>query len=240
MINLGKILKDYEKKNYILQNPKQLRQGKEATVFVVSSQGKPLALKVYIDPKFRAFQNDQAYTEGKFYRKLSERRAVARGNKFAKSLLHKNWVRREFFLLEKVAKLGAIVPKVYDWTPESILMEFIGDDYVAPRLVDIQLDNTTSKPVLNSILQDVEQLLECGVVHGDLSAYNILWWKNKPWIIDLPQAIDIRRNPHKEKLLKRDLDNVMHYFFGRCEFSREEIYKRFGLDNEAVKEGISD
>jgi RIO kinase 1 len=144
-------------------------------------------------------------------------------------MLHKNWVRREFFLLEKVAKLGATVPKVYDWTPESILMEFIGDEYVAPRLVDIQLDKTASKPALESILHDVERLLECGVVHGDLSAYNVLWWQDKPWIIDLPQAIDIRRNPYKDELLKRDLDNVMHYFLGRCEFSQKDIYKRFNL-----------
>lgn len=229
MINLEKILKDYENKHYILQDPKQVRQGKEATVFVVSLQGKPLALKVYIDPKFRAFQNDQSYTEGKFYRKPSERRAVAKRNKFGKAMLHKNWVRREFFLLDKVSKLGAIVPKVYDWTPESILMEFIGDDYVAPRLVDIQLDSTFTSAALESILKDVERLLECGVVHGDLSAYNILWWRDKPWIIDLPQAIDIRRNPHKDELLKRDLDNVMHYFLGRCKFNKEDIYKRFNL-----------
>lgn len=231
MINLEKILKDYEKKNYILQDPKQVRQGKEATVFVVSFQGKPLALKVYIDPKFRGFQKNQTYTDGKFYRKPSERRAVAKRNKFGKAMLHKNWVRREFFLLDRVAKLGAIVPKIYDWTPESILMEFIGDDFVAPRLADIQLDKTASKSAFESILHDVELLLECGVVHGDLSAYNVLWWQDKPWIIDLPQAVDIRRNPHKNELLKRDLDNVMHHFLGRSEFSQKNIYKRFGLND---------
>lgn len=229
MINLEKILKDYERKNYILKNPRQIRQGKEATVFVVTFEEKNLALKVYVSPKFRAFQNGQIYTEGKYYRKPSERRAVEKGNRFSKTMRHKNWIRREFFLLNKVAKLGAIVPKVYDWTPDSILMEFIGDDQVAPRLIDIELDKTFAYNALESILKNVELLLECGVVHGDLSAYNILWWQGKPWIIDLPQAVDIRRNPHKDELLKRDLDNVMHYFLGKFEFSQEDIYKRFHL-----------
>jgi RIO kinase 1 len=232
MIDLEKIFKDYENKHYILQEPKKIRQGKEATVFVVSFQGKPLALKVYIDPKLRAFQNDQEYTEGKFYRKLSERRALAKRNRFGKAMLHKNWVRREFFLLNKLAKLGAIVPKVYDWTPESILMEFIGGDYVAPRLVDIKLDETTSKFAMESILGDIERLLECGVVHSDLSAYNILWWQNKPWIIDFPQAIDVRRNPHKEELLKRDLDNVVQHFYKYFDVDLEKIYRRFGLGSD--------
>lgn len=108
-------------------------------------------------------------------------------------------------------------------------MEFIGHDQVAPRLIDIELDNTFACSALESILKNVEVLLECGVVHGDLSAYNILLWQGKPWIIDLPQAVDIRRNPHKDELLKRDLDNVMHYFLDKCEFSQEDIYKRFHL-----------
>ncbi|MFH1561665.1 MAG: RIO1 family regulatory kinase/ATPase [Patescibacteria group bacterium] len=227
MIDLKAILKDYENKNYILQNPKPIRQGKEATVFVVWFQGEPLALKVYIDPKIRAFQNNLAYTEGQFYRKPSERRAVAKRNKFAKALLHKGWVRREFYLLDKLLSLGATVPEVYDWTPESILMEFVGKDDVAPRLIDVELNKSQVSLAFESVLKDVERMLECGVVHGDLSAYNILWWQNKPWIIDFPQAIDIRYNPRKDEFLKRDLDNVISYFGEYLDINSEQIYQRF-------------
>lgn len=226
MIDLDKILDEYKRKGYVLLDPKQIRQGKEATIFLVNYQEKTLALKVYIDPKMRSFQKKNEYIEGKFLNKLSERKAVIKGNKFAKDLLHKNWVRREFYLLDKLSKAGATVPRIFEWTTESILMEYIGDEIVAPRLIDIELDIVQAKSAFESVLQDIEKFLECGIVHGDLSAYNILWFKEKPWIIDFPQAIDIRQNSHIEEFLKRDLDNVIRYFSRYFEINNQEIYQR--------------
>lgn len=229
MIDLEKILNDYENKHYHLQNPHQVKSGKEATVFVVSFQGKPLALKVYIDPEVRAFKNNQTYLEGKYFRSPSERKAVLKQNKVGKRMLHKSWIRREFFLLQKLHQMGANVPKVYEWSSESILMDFIGDEYVAPRLIDTELTPEQARESFEAVLKDVELMLECGIVHSDLSAYNILWWKDKPWIIDLPQAVDIRQNPNKEDLLKRDLNNIINYFNKYLEINANNVYKRFDL-----------
>lgn len=231
MIDLEKILNDYENKKYHLQNPRQVKSGKEATVFVVSFQEKPLALKVYIDPEVRSFKNNQSYLEGKYFRSPSERKAVLKQNKAGKRMLHQGWIRREFHLLDKLHGMGATVPKVYEFTSESILMEFIGNEYVAPRLIDIEITAKQAKEAFEAILKNIELMLECGVVHSDLSAYNILWWQNRPWIIDLPQAIDIRQNPNKDTLLKRDLDNVINYFEGYLDISENEVYQRFNLAN---------
>lgn len=229
MIDLERILNDYENKHYHLQNPHQVKSGKEATVFVVSFQGKSLALKVYIDPEVRAFKNNQAYLEGKYYRNPSERKAVLKQNKAGRRMLHRGWIRREFFLLQKLHQMGASVPRVYEWSNESILMDFIGDEYVAPRLIDIELTEKQAKRAFNTIINNVGFMLECGIVHSDLSAYNILWWNDKPWIIDLPQALDIRQNPNKNELLKRDLDNIFSYFSQYFDINSEIIYRKFGI-----------
>lgn len=197
MINLERILNDYEKKNYHLRNPAEVKSGKEATVFLVFFQGKPLALKVYIDPEVRSFQNNLTYVEGKYFRSPSERKAVLKKNKAGKRLLHKGWIRREFYLLQKLYNEGVNVPKVYEWTDESILMESIGDEEIAPRLIDVELTESQAKVAFEKIIQDIKIMLNLGIVHSDLSAYNILWWKDQPWIIDLPQAIDIRQHPNK-------------------------------------------
>ncbi len=230
MINLEKIFEYYENKHYFLQNPRQVKSGKEATVFVVFFKHKPLALKVYIDPSIRSFQKNKIYLEGKYFRNPTEKKAILKQNRSGKKILHKAWIRREFYLLQKLHKMGANVPKVYEWTDQSILMEFIGADYVAPRLMDVQLSPQQAKTAFEQILKDIELMLECGIVHSDLSAYNILWWDNKPWIIDLPQAIDIRQNPNKNDLLKRDLKNIISYFSNYFEIDTDKINQRFEFD----------
>lgn len=227
MISLVDILKNYANKNFYLTNPHQVKSGKEATVFVVDFQKKLLALKVYIDPNKRSFQNNLSYIEGKYFRKPSEKRAVLNRSKTGRQMLHQSWIRREFFLLKKLHTAGANVPKVYEWTNKSILMEFVGNEYVAPRLIDVELTPSQAKKSFELILKDVELMLECGIVHSDLSSYNILWWDEKPWIIDLPQAVDIRQNPNKNELLIRDLDNLITYFSKFMKINKEEIYQRF-------------
>ncbi len=227
MIDLERILNHYEQKHFHLTKPRQVKSGKEATVFVVFLDEKPLALKVYIDPEIRAFQNNKVYVEGKYFRSPSEQKAVLKKNKAGKRMLHSGWVRREFYLLKKLHELGTNVPQVYEWTPESILMEFIGDEEIASRLIDVELTKKQAEEAFEAVLKAVKLMLECGVIHSDLSAYNVLWWKDKPWIIDLPQAVDIRQNPNKAEFLKRDLDNLIDYFSKYMEIDRSKIYQKF-------------
>jgi RIO kinase 1 len=82
---------------------------------------------------------------------------------------------------------------------------------------------------LESILEDIQIFLRFGIIHSDLSGFNILWWKDQPWIIDLPQAVDIRQNPNSMMLLKRDLENIINFFSKYFEVDREEIFERFNV-----------
>lgn len=226
--DLTRTIEKYRKKDIDLEIGRKVKAGKEAEIYQVEADGKLYALKIYKNPDFRSFQDNLDYIAGKYYRKPSIRKAVRKRTKFGKKFLHKTWVRREAYLLNKLNELGANVPKAIDHTSNSVLMGFIGiGDHLAPRLIDIKLTTEEAQEAFKTVLRHIEMFLECGIIHGDLSAYNILWWNNKPYIIDLPQALDIRDNPNKDKILKRDIDNVINYFQGYFEIDPEKVYKRF-------------
>lgn len=228
MAGLESLLEEYKLKGYDLVYLRPVKSGKEATVHVVSCGDRKLALKVYIAPEFRAFQDIRIYFEGRFFRKPSIRKAIRKRSRFGKRFLHGSWVRREFFLLAKLAKAGADIPEVLDWTPTSVLMQFVGERLdPAPRLIDVRLAPDEAKNLLETLLKNVELFLETGIVHGDLSAYNVLWWNHKPFIIDFPQAVDLRCNPHRGELLKRDLDYLVAYFGRFITVDPAEIHSRF-------------
>lgn len=230
MISLPEIIKEYNKKGYIFTDLAEVRSGKEATVYHTVGGDTLYALKIYTDPENRDFKNAGDYLEGKFIKSHSLRKGIAKGSKFAKKASHNNWIKREFALLKKLQDLDAGTPTVFDCGTSSILMEFIGDENgPASRLVDISLDTESAKEGFESILNFIRKALDAGIVHSDLSAYNILVWNDKLYVIDLPQAVDIRQSPNVEKLLKRDIDNVISYFKKYMEINVEEIYRSFNL-----------
>lgn len=229
---LEKVLVDYKIKGYCFDEVVEIKSGKEATVYLVTDKSKSYALKIYKNPEQRAFKNKSAYLAGRFYRKQSIRKAISKNNEFSKKFLHESWVRREYYVLSKLFDNQANIPKVFDWTTNSILMQFIGDDQIAaPRLVDVVLSPDQGKQLLAKVLNSIEIFLDFGIVHGDLSEFNILLWKNEPYIIDFPQAIDIRNNPNKEFALRRDIDNVLKFFGRVTNLDKKEIFSRFGLDD---------
>lgn len=224
------VLEEYRLKGFELTYLGPVKSGKEATVHAVGCGEKTFALKVYVDPALRAFQKTGTYFEGRFFRRPSVRKAIRQRNRFGKRFLHGSWVRREFFLLSKLAEAGANIPKVFDWTATSVLMEFIGEGAdPAPRLIDIRLTARDAEAVLETLLKNVRLFLDAGIVHGDLSPYNVLWWRHQPFVIDFPQAIDVRTNPHSQALLKRDLRNLAAYFAKIVAVDLNEIYSRFGV-----------
>lgn len=236
MQDLTQVLADYKRKGRVFDHISVIRSGKEAVIYSVEMGREHFALKVYKNPEERAFQKQNVYLEGKYYDKPSVRKAVAKGNRFAKKFTHGSWVKREYSLLKHLNKLGAAVPKVYDWTPGSILMEFIGSGIKpAPRLVDTRLSSKEAARAYKTVLDTMHLLLRAGVVHSDLSAYNILWWKQRPYIIDFPQAIDICQNPNVEKLLKRDVHNVVKYFQKYVAINSGEAYN--ALANATMDRG---
>lgn len=188
-----------------------IKSGKEADVVKVHSQGKDYALKIYKNRSILSSRNE--YIAGKWIREKSLRKSVAKKNKVGKELLERLWTKREFYMLKKLKSNRAIVPEVYDFRDKSILMEYLGDEKsFAPRLKDIELSPSEYEFVFEEILKSIKVFLENGIVHGDLSEYNILWWKNQPYIIDFPQSIDIRTNPNAKEVLERDINNICNYF----------------------------
>lgn len=203
----------YKTKNISLELIKQLSSGKEAVVYLVSENKKLLALKVYKDYITRSFKNNQEYLAGKHVQRPSERKAMQKRNRFGKDLMHKLWVKREFYMLKKLFNSGINIPEPIDMTRNSILMEYIGDlDFPAPLLKDVKFTSRDALRVYKKINEDIELMYESGIVHGDLSAFNILYWKSKPYIIDFPQSLDVRNNPNAEEILKRDKANLEKWF----------------------------
>lgn len=229
-MSLAELLDSYRQAGYLLSPPKEVKSGKEATLFAVEHDGRTLALKVYADPAERAFKRTESYLEGRWYRKPSERKAVAKKNRFAKTMLFEKWVQREYYLLKQLHERGVRVPEPIAIVDHSILMEFLGTDLTpAPRLIDIQLDTSTAERVLAELLDAVRTMRGLGIVHSDLSPYNLLWWRNTAYIIDLPQAVDIRSNLNSTELLRRDLKNLLIYFAKYTQVDEPAVLASFDL-----------
>jgi len=187
-----------------------IKSGKEADVWLVQIKKMQYALKVY-DSNAQLSTKGQ-YTEGQWINESSLRKAVSQKTKVGKSLQQRLWTKREYYLLKKLFGQGAIVPEVFDYTDNAILMQYLGDENgFAPRLVDIELSDVMKTKVLDEIEAGIKLFIDNGIVHGDLSAYNILWWDGKPWVIDFPQAVDIRHNPNWKQFYDRDVQNIKNY-----------------------------
>lgn len=187
-----------------------IKSGKEADIWKVLIKERPYALKVY-DPMIQLSTKGQ-YTEGQWINESSLRKAVRQKTKVGKTLQQKLWTKREYYLLKKLFEQGAIVPEVFGYTDNAILMQYLGDENgFASRLIDIELPGSIKAQILVEIEDSIKLFLDNGIVHGDLSAYNILWWDRKPWVIDFPQAIDVRHNPNWKQFYQRDVQNIKNY-----------------------------
>lgn len=193
-----------------LEVSRLIKSGKEADVWLLSQNNNLFAAKVYRNDRKRSRDN---YTEGNYFKEASLRKAVALKTKRGKEIEQELWVKREYYLLRKLYELGAAVPEVFAYSHNAILMQYLGDKQQnAPRLIDCSLALNEAVKVHKIITDNMQLFLDNGIVHGDLSAYNILWWQNQPWIIDFPQAIDIRHNPHWREFYERDIANIAKYF----------------------------
>ncbi|MGH9197137.1 MAG: RIO1 family regulatory kinase/ATPase [Acidimicrobiia bacterium] len=194
-----------------------IKSGKEAEVLLVertAGMGSHyLALKRYKDPKERAFRRDQIYREGRRMRKESrEQKAVELGTNYGRKLIASQWSGAEFEYMRKLWAAGASVPFPVEFG-SSLLMQFVGnEEYAAPRLVDARLTKAEAEHVLEELIRNLRLFSELGIVHADLSAFNVLVWEGEVFVIDFPQAIDLAHNPHGFDLLYRDVVNVCSYF----------------------------
>ena len=196
-----------------------VNDGKEATVYLC--RGRPesgiadahVAAKVYRSRRFRAFRNNSDYANPQEVRDRRLAKAIRQRSRTGQRAAQHRWVGREWEVLSMLHEAGASVPEPYDHAPDAVLMELVGTGGVpAPALAQVRLEPADAQRVFAAVLQDVEILLDCGLVHGDLSAYNILYHDGRPRMIDLPQAVDVDGPADAWSLFHRDIDNVCGYF----------------------------
>jgi RIO kinase 1 len=193
---------------------RQLKSGKEALVFVVRSRGEVCCAKVYKEADKRAFRQAVDYTENRKTKNSRQARAMAKGTRFGREAQERAWQSAEVDALHRLAAAGVRVPRPYNFHEGVLLMELVtdADGNAAPRLNDVELTAAMATSLHQRLIGEVVRMLCAGVIHGDLSEYNILLAADGPVIIDLPQAVDAAGNNHAPRMLARDVDNLRGFF----------------------------
>ena len=193
---------------------RQLMSGKEATVYVVRCGDDVRCAKVYKEANQRSFRQSVDYTEGRKTKNSRQARAMEKGSKYGRKLQEQAWQSAEVDALYRLAGAGVRVPKPYNFYEGVLLMELVVDENgnAAPRLNDIAFTAEDARKYHQVLLQEVVRMLCAGIIHGDLSEFNILLSGDGPVIIDLPQAVDAAGNNHAESMLERDVNNLRDYF----------------------------
>jgi RIO kinase 1 len=214
---------------------RQLMSGKEAMVFVVRSGAQTLCAKVYKEAQQRSFRQAVAYTENRKTKNTRQARAMSKGTKFGRQMQEEAWQNAEVDALYRLAAAGVRVPKPHNFHEGVLLMELVMDAQggAAPRLNDVEFSVEDALRHHRALITEVVRMLCAGVVHGDLSEFNILMGADGPVIIDLPQAVDAAGNQHAAAMLERDVENLRNYF-GR--FAPELLATQYGKEIWALYE----
>ncbi len=193
---------------------RQLKSGKEADVYVVRSGGETIAAKVYKEAQQRSFRQAVDYTENRKVRNSRQARAMAKGTKFGREQQEAAWQSAEVDALHRLAAAGVRAPRPINFHDGVLLMELVAyaDGNAAPRLNDLPFSAADAQQHHATLIDEVVRMLCAGVIHGDLSEFNILLAADGPVIIDLPQAVDAAGNNHAPRMLMRDVDNLRNFF----------------------------
>ncbi len=198
----------------------RVKSGKEATVYCCSAHetrdAEHYALKVYTPPDRRSFRNAAVYQESRFDRSTRQGRAMHNKSATGREMLAGRWPSAEFATLQRLHDAGCDVAAPIALGGGALLIEFIADDddpaQAAPQLMKVRFEPDDAERLYAQALAAIEQMLASHVVHGDLSAYNILYAGGRLRIIDFPQSIDARFNSNARMLLDRDVANVSSFF----------------------------
>ncbi len=203
----------------------RVKGGKEANVYCCrahpSTGAELLAAKIYRPRMLRNLRNDARYRQGRSYldefgKVIRDDRllvAIKKGSSYGKETAHTSWLEHEYTTLQLLRQAGCSVPRPITVGNNTILMEYIGDlDRAAPTLHEVRLTQVQARTVFDHLLADLEKMLSVGRVHGDLSAFNVLYWEGEGRIIDLPQAVDPRQNTDAWDIFQRDVTRLCQYF----------------------------
>jgi RIO kinase 1 len=218
-------LRNFYEQHWISDVLRMVKGGKEASVYLCrgdqsAAQGL-LAAKVYRPRSFRSLKNDALYREGRAVLDTDGNeildgrmhRAMRKRTDFGLELLHSSWLEHEYTVLEKLHAAGADVPKPYANDTNAILMTYFGDELLgAPTLNTVQLERAEAQVLFERVIRNIELMLANERIHGDLSAYNILYWQGEITLIDFPQAIHPEGNRSAYRIFQRDVQRVCEYF----------------------------
>ncbi|MDP9043529.1 MAG: serine protein kinase RIO [Pseudomonadota bacterium] len=208
---------------------RQLMSGKEAMVYVVRCGDETRCAKVYKEATHRSFRQAVDYTENRKVKNTRQARAMAKGTRYGREAQEAAWQSAEVDALYRLAAAGVRVPRPLNFHDGVLLMELVtdADGSAAPRLNDVEFTAQEARTHHAALIREVVRMLCAGVVHGDLSEFNILLAADGPVIIDLPQAIDAAGNNHAQRMLLRDVGNLRQ-FFGR--YAPELLTTHYGAE----------
>lgn len=231
-----------------------VKGGKEASVYRLEAHPTTgddfYAAKVYRPRMFRSLSNDTMYREGRdtlngegrSVKKTDHRimRAMHKKTVFGLQVAHTSWLMYEFTTLQQLYDAGIPVPKPLSAGENAILMEYIGDENMpAPTLSEVELDADEAKTLFYEVLRTIETMLQMGFIHGDLSAYNILYWDGDVVLIDFPQVTMSGVNSQAHMILSRDVERVCQYFASQgvdcdAESITSMLWKRYVAQDEQI------
>jgi RIO kinase 1 len=214
LMKIPKRLQPLVEEGLVDQVVRQLMSGKEATVYVVRCGDEIRCAKVYKEATQRSFHQAVAYQEGRRVKNSRQARAMEKGTRYGRKMAEEVWQNAEVDALYRLAAAGVRVPKPYLCLEGVLLMDLVhdADGNAAPRLGDMALSREQALEFHAVLLQQVVLMLCAGVIHGDLSEYNILVDAHGPVIIDLPQAVDAAGNSAAPAMLERDVTNLANFF----------------------------
>lgn len=193
-----------------------LLSGKEAQVYLVISDDEERVAKVYKDAQQRSFKQRVGYTEGRRSKSTRDQRAVAKGTQHGRAQEEAAWRSAEVDTIYKLRAAGVRVPTPYHFLDGVLVMELITDaaGNPAPRLGEVEMTAQAAKVIFYQLISEVVKMLCAGVVHGDLSDFNVLLGPDGPVIIDFPQAMDAARSQNARTILLRDVRNLNRFLLG--------------------------
>lgn len=226
---------------------RQLMSGKEATVYVVQCGEHIRCAKVYKEASKRSFKQAVLYTEGRKVRNGRRARAMQKNSKFGREQQENIWQHAEVDALYKLAAAGVRVPQPYGCFEGVLLMDLICDEqgFAAPRLNDVSMSEEQAVEDHMEMMKNIVAMLNVGIIHGDLSEFNVLVDAYGPVIIDLPQAVDAAANNNAKSMLLRDVNNMTRYYaqfaphLAKSQYGKEiwKLYEAGLLANDVILTG---
>ena len=191
-----------------------IKAGKEASVFLGKNSSGFVAVKMYTDLRVRSFKHDEAYRNGRFIGDARIKKAIEQGSQRGLDAHQMLWVQEEFRQMQHLHEHGVRVPKAIAVNGLALVMEFIGDENGNPasRISDLKMEKAEAEEAFRQSVQNLKRIVESGRVHGDYSAFNILWHNEETVVIDFPQVMEFKNNPNAPVFLERDVRSLCRSF----------------------------